>query len=72
MCGVAASGSMARSPTLGSSAPTICHKVTRGIPLLASFGTASVGSEVFFHDVVEYSCEDVHTVTGLVDGSGNF
>ena len=57
MSGVAASGLMAWSPTLGSSASTTCHKVTCGIPLLASFGTASVGSEVFFHDVAKYSCE---------------
>ena len=62
---------MAWSPTV-SSASTMCHTVTCGIPLLASFGTASVGSEVFFHDVVKYSCEDVHTVIGLVDGCGDF
>ena len=59
-CGVAASGSMAFYPTLGSSASTTCHKVTCGIPLLASFGTASVGSEVSFHDVVQHSGEKGH------------
>ena len=50
---IAASGSMFQ-PTLGSSASTC------GIPLFASFGTASVGSELSFHDVVNYSGERSH------------
>ena len=63
---------MAVSPTPGSSAPTTCNKVTCGISPPASFSTASVSSEVFFQDVVKYSCGEGYTVTGLVGGSGAF
>ena len=44
---------MASSHTLGNSALTTCKKVTCGIPSPASFDTASVRSEVFFHGVVK-------------------
>ena len=60
-CGVAASGYIGIFiPLLATARRPLCHKVTCGIPLLASFGAASVGSEVSFHDVVNYSGERSH------------
>ena len=71
-CGVAANGSIVVSSTPFSCALTSCKKVTCRIPLLASFSIASVRSQVCFLDVVKYSCEEGHTVTGLADGNGAF
>ena len=52
-CGVAVNESVALSPTPGSSALTLCLKVTCGIP----FSTASINCK---------TCEQCYTVTGLV------
>ena len=49
---------MTLSPTPGST----CLKVTCGIP----FSTASIKCEVFFQEVVKYSCEEGYSVAGSV------
>ena len=61
-CGVAASGFMTASATLGSSALTTCKKITCGTPVPASFNTVSVRNEVF-QDVMWYSRETGYNVS---------
>ena len=45
---------------------------TCGAAASGSMPVSPTGGEAFFRDVVRYSCEEVHTVTGMPGGSNTF
>ena len=72
-CGVEASGSVVVSPTPGiSELRTTCEKITCGNATAKPFSSVSFEGEVFFQDVVKYTCEEGYTVNGSVCGSSHY
>ena len=51
---------------------TTCDKIACGNASAKPFSRLSVEGEVFFQFVVNYTCEEGHTVTGSVGGSSYF
>ena len=71
-CGVVASGSMVVSPTPRVSELRTTEKITCGNATAKPFRSVSVEGEVFFQDVVKYTCEEGYTVNGSVCGSSHY